>query len=60
MEKLYNYIFHYNNFTEQWAAIPREKYNEYWNNKDERVNTGILYAKDHSTLVEFLSSKIDK
>lgn len=51
--KLYNYVFHFSDSSELWAAIPRDDYKNYFNGK--RVNTGVLYAKDVTTLIEFLS-----
>jgi hypothetical protein len=60
MEKLYNYIFHYNSHKEQWAAIPRGKEADYFNDMTGRVTTGILFAKDIDILVDFLSTKKEK
>lgn len=35
---LYNWVFHYNEFTGLWNAIPRDDYNEYWSNHQcERI-----------------------
>lgn len=35
---LYNWVFHYNDYTGMWNAIPRDDYNEYWSNSNcERV-----------------------
>lgn len=53
--KLYNYLFHFNHHQSLWNAIPRDRIKDYFNNMNERVNTGILKAKDISTLLEFLS-----
>lgn len=50
-EVLYNYVFHFNPYTNQWAAIPRELYNEYWN--DYKL-PGIIRSSSHSTLVEII------
>ena len=37
-ELFFNWVFHFNPYTNQWAAIPRELYNDYWNNYElERV-----------------------
>lgn len=54
--KLYNYIFHYNFHREEWAAIPRGQEKEYFNGMSNRVHTGILFAKEHSTLVDFITN----
>ncbi len=32
-ERLQNYVFHYNPFTQMWNMIPRDSYVDYWNNK---------------------------
>lgn len=29
---LYNWVFHFNEYTGLWNAIPRDDYNEYWSN----------------------------
>lgn len=61
-DKLYNYIFHFNSLkgdSGQWAAIPRGKEVEYFNDMTGRVNSGILYAEDVNILVDFLSTKKD-
>lgn len=57
MDKLYNYVFHYNHYTKKWAAIPREKYKDYMNGMNDRVNSGILFAEEYSTLVDFIVGK---
>ena len=44
-------VFHYNSINEQWAAIPRETYNEYWN---DYKNTGVLRSKHLNTLLDLL------
>lgn len=51
MGELYNYIFHYNHYTELWNAIPREMYNKYWDNDD---NESILKSKSITTLLELI------
>jgi len=55
MSKLYNYIFHYNHYTELWNAIPREIYTKYWDNDD--VN-GVLKSKEITTLIEIITKEI--
>lgn len=57
MDKLHNYLLHYNTYRGVWAAIPRGKESEYFNDMTSRVTTGILYAEDVNTLVEFLTTK---
>lgn len=51
-ESLYNYVFHYNSISKNWAAIPRDKYQEYWSNPK---TPGILKSSDIKTLVELIS-----
>lgn len=51
MENLYNYVIHFNHYKELWYAIPREKYQEYWN--DHKAD-GILCAKDINVLVDVI------
>ena len=48
---LYQYVFHYNEHRKTWAAIPREKYNEYWSNPEV---PGVLRSKSIETLTEIL------
>jgi len=48
---LQDWVFHYNSFTEQWAAIPRESYDQYWN---DYKNTSVLRSKTLNTLLELL------
>jgi hypothetical protein len=31
MEKLYNWLFHYNHHTEKWTAFHRDDHSNYWN-----------------------------
>ncbi len=52
---LYSYVFHYNNG--KWAAIPRGKERDYFNNLQGRINTGILYSEDIDTLLKFLKKE---
>jgi hypothetical protein len=55
MNRLYDYIFHYNHFTELWSAIPRELYNRYWDNDDIK---GTLKSKNINTLIEIITKEI--
>jgi len=48
---LYNYVFHYNAYNKNWAAIPRELYNDYWS---DSTKPGILRSKSIDTLIEIL------
>jgi len=48
---LEDWVFHYNSTNEQWAAIPRETYNEYWN---DYKHAGVLRSKHLNTLLDLL------
>lgn len=52
MENLYDYLLHYNSFDNNWNAIPRDKVNEYWNNRNTE---GVLKSKDIKTLIELIT-----
>lgn len=56
MEKLYDYLFHYNHFTKTWYAIPRDKYNDYWNNQNTE---GVLKSSNIKTLMELIQKGDD-
>jgi hypothetical protein len=48
---LFNWIFHYNPISKVWNAIPRDKYNDYWNN----INCDdIIKSTQISTLVDLI------
>lgn len=51
MENLYNYVFHYNNFTGLWSAIPRESYNSYWDDSDSE---GVIQSKEINVLIDLI------
>jgi hypothetical protein len=55
MSRLYDWVFHYNHFTELWHAVPREMYNRYWDNDDIK---GVLKSKDINTLIEIITKGI--
>lgn len=48
---LNDWVFHFNSYTEQWAAIPREIYSEYWNDYKQ---AGVLKSKELPTLLDLL------
>jgi hypothetical protein len=56
MEKLYDYVLHYNHFTKLWNAVPRECYNEYWN--DRKVE-GVISSTKVTTLIELITKGND-
>jgi hypothetical protein len=51
MEKLYNYLLHYNPFTGLWNAVPRDHYNAYWSNREVE---GVISSKNVKTLIELI------
>lgn len=48
---LYGYVFHFSNYTGLWNAIPRDQYNQYWDNSK---TDGVLRSKSIETLVEII------
>jgi hypothetical protein len=51
MDFMNDYVFHLNTITKSWAAIPRDLYNEYWN--DYNTN-GVVKSNSIETLLEIL------
>lgn len=48
---LYNWVFHFNEYTSLWNAIHRDDYNEYWsNNNCDR----IISSKSIETLKDLI------
>lgn len=58
-DKLYNYIFHFNHLKDggRWAAIPRGKEADYFNDMNGRIHNGILFSEKLEDLIDFLCSK---
>lgn len=60
---LSDWVFHYNSLSEEWCAIPRDLYNQYWNDYNLK---GILRSDRFETLLLLLHgtkgdiSKIDE
>lgn len=50
-ECFYNWVFHFNPYTNQWAAIPRDLYTSYWDNYELE---GIIRSSKFSTLLEII------
>lgn len=48
---LHDYVFHYNIFTRNWAAIPRECYQGYWSDMN---HPGIIRSSSIDTLIELV------
>ena len=53
---IYDYVFHYNHITQNWAAIPRDKYLEYWSN---HKTPGVLRSTDIKTLILLIAKGED-
>ena len=51
LDYLNDWVFHYNCHTEQWAAVPRETYNEYWS---DYKHPSVIRSKQLNTLLELL------
>ena len=51
MENLYNYVFHYNDFAGLWSAIPRDSYNDYWDDADSE---GVIQSKEINVLIDLI------
>lgn len=59
LEKIYDnslayledWVFHFNSFTNQWAAIPRDSYTEYWS---DYKHPSVLRSKHLNTLLDLL------
>jgi hypothetical protein len=50
-EVFYNWVFHFNPYTKQWAAIPRDLYNDYWSNYELE---GVIRSSKFSTLLDII------
>lgn len=48
---LTDWVFHFNPYDETWAAVPREIYDEYWNNF---THPEVLRSSNINTLIEIL------
>ena len=48
---MYDWVFHYNTYTEEWAAIKREDYNDYWS---DAKHPNVLRSKKFETLHSLL------
>jgi len=50
---LEDWVFHFNSFRNEWAAVPRETYNEYWN---DYKNGSVLRSKHLNILLDLLQN----
>ena len=47
MENIWNYVFHWNEYTQKWYAVHRDRYLDYWSTEkynfpsDENLNNLI-------------------
>lgn len=48
---LEDWVFHFNSFTNHWAAIPRDNYTDYWN---DYKHSSVLRSKHLNTLLDLL------
>jgi hypothetical protein len=48
---LQDWVFHYNIFSKNWSAIPRELYQQYWSYNDIE---GIVRSKELDVLLDLL------
>ena len=48
---LYDWLFHYNPYSEVWAAVPRETYNEYFDNYN---HPSVIRSTNINTLIELI------
>lgn len=49
------YLFHFNTYTNKWAAFKRDDKDAYFGKADRSKQNNILYADDIMTLVEFIN-----
>jgi len=49
---LYDWVFHFNPYSDEWSAIPKKLYSEYLNNKK---HPEIIRSKKVNTLIEILN-----
>ena len=55
MDKLYDYLFHYNPYEEAWYAFKREEKEKYFNGELDKKK--LLKAKDIKILLEVIVKK---
>ncbi len=51
IDYLYDWVFHFNIYTDTWAAIPRDKYTDYWSKANLE---GVIKSTSFNTLIEIL------
>lgn len=55
-DKLYDWVFHYNHYTNEWCAFKREHYSEYFNGN----HNNVIRNKSHNNLVDFILKSSEK
>lgn len=57
LNKLYDYLFHYNSFESTWYAFKRDEKEKYFNGELDKDT--ILKAKNIKVLLDVISKDID-
>jgi hypothetical protein len=52
--KLYNYVFWFNTYTDLWHAIPREQYIDFFSGEGKPTDT--IKSKDINTLIFIINN----
>jgi len=56
LDKLYDYLFHYNSFESTWYAFKRDDKEKYFNGELDKNN--LLKSKEIKTLLEVIKNDI--
>jgi hypothetical protein len=54
MSNLYNYLFHYNEYTGLWAAFRREEQQEYMASMHPSEESKALFNSDFNALIDMI------
>lgn len=49
---MHDWVFHFNCFTNTWAAIPRELYQQYWSDANIK---GVYHSSKIDTLIDIVT-----
>lgn len=52
MNNLHDWVFHHNQYTNLWYAIPRESYNQYWSDNNLKE---VLKSKSIDSLISLIN-----
>jgi len=55
MEGLYGFLFHYNDYTQLWAAFRREEQHEYMKCMHPHEGSKAIFANDVMTLIDLIN-----